>query len=167
MGSLHPAIVHIPIGLLLVYSLFEMFSALFPESWKQFTAAKSPMLFIGLIGGLFALSSGDALSESYPTIQVLELHELFAQITMWLYGILGFTLVGIPWLERIKWPAVDGRIMKILLSMHHFFARRTVRFIIAGVGLLALTITGALGGAMTHGSEADPLTSFVTSILLK
>lgn len=170
MGSLHPAIVHIPIGLLFLYSLVEIALLFIPKYRTKLEAGKYLMLMVGTFGGFLALQTGDALEDLYAGVALVDMHALFAASTMWVYAILAgaFTIV---YLE--KWPPI-ARVFErssfFTLVWHrlfliiHYIVRQPllVLFAIAGLGLL--TITGALGGAITHGPDADPFVRFIYSL---
>ncbi len=48
-----------------------------------------------------------------------------------------------------------------LVKIAKWIINTRVSFILALIGIVGITITGTLGGAMVHGPEVDPFVSFV------
>lgn len=164
--NIHPIIVHFPIALLFVYSILKVLplKRWFPNgAWKHI---KRALLFFGTLGAFAALSTGE-LAENFTHANraLVEAHSTFATIATWIYGSLlageiasiirseygtkinsSFVLKCLSWIERI--------------FCQHFFSR-----ILAIVGLIAITVTGLLGGVMVYGTTADPLAGIVLKIL--
>lgn len=173
MGSLHPAIVHIPIGLLVAYSLVELFCGVFPRYRQQLQMGLFVMLLVGVVGGLFALQSGEALEHFRRSDhQLVEMHSFFASVTVWVYALLlGAHSVRIInqhswWKSRLAIWTVSAKLWPLIDRIAQFVYLPGVRYPFAAGGLLFITITGALGGALAHGPEADPLVSFVYHLLI-
>ncbi len=69
----------------------------FPSYKDQLKLGKYIVLCVGILGGFTALSSGEGLEHlaTYRGNQFLEIHSLFATITVWIYAVLAvaFTLL--------------------------------------------------------------------------
>jgi uncharacterized membrane protein len=153
-NHLHPVIVHFPIALLAMAPFIFLVGALWPTQRRGIHAIAMLLLVLGLLGGLLALTTGEAaanLARRTPELRAaLNAHEWSAQWTVSIFGIL-----VVAWL--------------INLGMSRFFHRgpspRLARalfilwLLLSVLGVAALLRTGHLGGHMvhdlhTHGGEA-------------
>lgn len=130
IGRLHPLVVHLPIGFLLIAYLMEL-SALFVKRFKELSKATSFILFFGGISAAFAALIGYFLSLSggydYAT---LNLHK-------WLgiaVGVVAFICLFIK--EKFK----TGIISKTYLPLFT-------------VCIIMLSVAGHMGGNLTHGED--------------
>ncbi len=113
---------------------------------------------IGFLSSLVAVMSGEhALQISDATIntQIADMHEKFAEATRNIFAVLVLIYVSM----YAKYP----RIQKIGNFFRTYFF---ITIIGAVAGLVAVSITGALGGALVYGVEAkDPFIRFVVELL--
>ena len=125
MGSFHPVIVHLPIGFLLLAILFQWMGS--RTSFAYLRLSVHVILVLGMISALIACITGLALSGSadYP-VDILDWHQ-------WM-GI-GTTLLslGMFWAVQRK----EGRLTSLFSVL-----------LLAGI-----TVTGHLGGSLTHGED--------------
>lgn len=172
MGSLHPALVHLPIGLLFGYSVVELFVFFFPRFRSKFEWGKYLMLMLGFVGGIFAFQSGEALEDKHPNSPILEMHELFASATMWVYAIVAAILTVLVldewdvWKDMLKRLGFMGRLWEVLVSICLLLHRPWILALLSVAGLLALNLSGAFGGMLVHGVDADWMTRFVHDLFL-
>lgn len=124
IGRLHPLLVHLPIGILLLAILFEWLPAR-----KPYKTIRRSIRFILWIGFLSAVVS----------------------------GITGYTLSqsGEYESEAVKWHQYSG-IALIIFSFVYAWVRgqkqlRPIFKLLSFVALGLLTVTGHLGGTLTHG----------------
>jgi uncharacterized membrane protein len=163
--DVHPIFVHFPIALLVFYSALEIFRlpAITRQQW--WLPAKALMLLGGVIGGIFALGSGGIAAEAYEktsTAALVDLHGTFAFLTIVVYGLLTIATL-IRWRSMTKQPSPDvsrGSWNKIVRVERTIFSP-PVLIIGATIGLLLVTIVGALGGAIVYGPQVDPVVSVV------
>lgn len=167
-GSLHPAIVHIPIGLLFLYSTLEVALLIFPSHRDKFAYGSYLMLMVGVIGALFALQSGEGLEHAQRFDHALvEVHSFVAGATTWVYGILAVALTILFVVQSqtyqralVAYPLL-GTLSKPFVVLSRLVSRQPWRVLLAIAGGILLLLTGALGGAIAHGPNADIVTSFV------
>ncbi len=124
VGRFHPLLVHLPIGILLLAIAFEWLSG-----YKRFLVLKpsiSIILFLGAISALFSCITGYLLSQNgeYDGSTVSWHQWLGISVTL-----LSFLYVGI----RSK-SEIVAKVFSI-------------------VALILLSITGHLGGSLTHGED--------------
>ena len=171
IGSLHPALVHLPIGVLTLYAVLEILPLKRLESHVWYRYTKGIIVCAGVIGAFFALSSGDAASETRVVNRaILEVHETVAGITTWLFAVLAGIYV-IAWLRDFeymvrleKFPFVK-KVWNIIVRVAYALDRPIIRKSIAMLGFIALSLTGILGGALVYGPDADPLVHYVLQFL--
>lgn len=156
MDLLHPAIVHFPIGLLSFYALLEAISAVAVVRSKLFTA-KLLLLGFGTVGAYIARLTGEHDAAYFAQVTpTLALHSQFSAYVIIFFGILAmsYILEVIPNSKKAK----PSQMLKVATNTY-------LRIFLALIGFGTITVVGALGGAMVHGPDADPMVRFVTGIL--
>lgn len=169
LAQLHPVMVHFPIGLLTVYALLELIP--FRTTWTdpRWIFAKRTLLFFGTAAVIVAATTGEARGgENIAPGTALAMHELMGTITKSIFLVIAgsqLVLVSTRWIIRLvskrEWMHV---IWKILERISIIIALRPVIVLLAVAGLVSLTITGALGGGMVYGPEADPMVKAVYAL---
>ncbi len=148
MAELHPAFVHFPIALLLIYTILILFpiSRLAPRvAWDQILEF---LLYAGTVSLAPTVLSGLMIGGLAGGPPVLALHRTVGLIVA---GI--FVMASLFSLLRHMRP---GQTHEISLFLERC---------LAALGFLGLFVQGALGGAMVYGFTADPVISFVTALL--
>lgn len=122
-GRLHPVLVHLPIGFLLLAVLFQWLSA--KEKYSNLAPAVRISYFLGMISAILSCMSGWLLSATGGYEEAtLNAHKWFG------IAVAALATAGY-WLERKA-----GRMLRRMVSL---------------VLLLLIIITGHLGGTLTHG----------------
>ena len=125
-GRLHPAIVHLPIGILLLACLFELFTR--SNRYGNFRPAIQTMIFWGMLAAVAAVVSGLLLEGSG------EYEEEFV--------------------EPHEWSAISSAVMAIALYiLYKTRVKRTVVKTVSVLVLALIAVTGHLGGNVTRGPE--------------
>lgn len=164
--NIHPLFVHFPIALLFLYSIIKILplQRWFPDVlWKHIERA---LLVVGVAGGFAALSTGEIVEHLVrPNHDLVKTHALFASTAVWMYSLL---LAGellsllLPWVtQKIKSPVV----IKILVFFRDLLTHPILSTTLAILGLIAISLTGLLGGVMVYGISADPVTPFILKLL--
>ncbi len=159
-------LVHFPIAFLLLYSLLRIlpFDRWFPKvSWTHVR----PILLVAGILGAFASNMTGEIAEhiARPDHDLVETHAFFALASTWIYGILlageAFFVVKPIVLKHIQHEGF----LKLFALLQRMLTNRTLTWSLAVLGVLAISITGLLGGVMVYGVSADPLAPFVLKLL--
>ena len=124
IGNLHPVLVHLPIGILLLAGLFQLL-ALKPK-YAGLHTATSIALFWGMIAAFASCISGYLLSQSGDYDEELA--------------------------DTHKWSAFATAFVSIIAYLfnrwENVFAKWTILLMVIGI-----IITGHLGGSLTHGTD--------------
>ena len=133
-GRFHPLVVHLPIGILFLAFLFECLSKF--GRFKSLGSAVQATLLIGSVSAIAAVITGLFLSgEGGYDDAILQQHQNF--------GIATAAFAAMLYLFGLK-------------SVSFFHNERKVkntRIILSMIMITLLSITGHLGGSMTHGEE--------------
>ena len=172
--DIHPIIVHFPVALLAVYSVMELVRVRKLLAEKSWYYIKSAFLILGTIGAFMALATGENAEHiNRPVRKVVEMHQVFASASTWIFSILSILyLIGIVeniWGENLRTSKYEivRKAWDLKLKIRNKLFKPVIIIPLAFVGLIAILITGALGGAMVYGNSADPFISFIYKILIK
>ena len=171
--NIHPLFVHFPIALLILYTVLEIFRLpiLTRQQWNFYT--KAVLLFTGIAGGFVSLQTGEWAERTYrgtPEMSLIHLHSTYAVAAMWVYGILG-VLYFAEWVYRSNvlssLPAGMAKAWNALRVIDKTLFKTPLLILLSVIGLVLITITGALGGAIVYGPTIDPVVSFFYTLLYK
>lgn len=126
IGRFHPVLVHLPIGILLLACFFQLLTI--KPRFAVLQPAIPVMFFWGMVGAIFSCISGYMLSLS---------------------GDYDGDLVG-----RHQWMGIFVAIASFLLFLLYKLSvgDKTANVFSVGI-ILLITVTGHLGGSLTHGSD--------------
>ncbi len=169
LAQLHPVIVHFPIGLLTLYAVLELLPFRITWTDPKWIFAKRVLLFFGALAVIVAATTGEARGgENIEPGTALAMHELLATITKIIFTVLAGAHAVIATTRSVtrlvskrEWTYV---IWKIVERISKFITLRPVIVVGALAGLISITLTGALGGGMVYGPDADPMVSMVYKI---
>lgn len=164
----HPLVVHFPIALLTLYSLVEC------VRWRRIpfsllTPIKAFLVVIGSASAFVARFTGE-LTAGTARNPVLAAHNFWGDVTTWVYAIIALSYLLMitgqaGWLARIEESRLSNSVAKQWLSQ---LGRLAKKFISTGwiiplalAGLVAVTVTGALGASMIYGPNVDPIVQII------
>lgn len=164
--NLHPIIVHFPIAFLVIWSLCEILPVSVWFKSVNWQPVKNFLVLIGFVGGWVSQITGEIAEHLIGRSQLVHTHSFFAQASMVLFGIFAFEVVIIFLKNRYNNIYVKlGVITKIIDWALNLVQNRAFRFLLAMLGLIAIFVTGLLGGVLVYGPTADPLAPYVLKIL--
>jgi len=173
--NIHPLFVHFPIALLTLYAVLEIASCFFPSKWKKGDALLHIKTFLVMTGGLAllpTLETGEMASELLLGSALIEKHEAFASITTSIFGLLAaghalWLLDSHGWLERLEGShKIVAQIIALVRKVVDIIMHRVLRPVLAALGLVSITITGALGASIVYGPQVDPFVTFIYNLVL-
>lgn len=164
--NIHPIFVHFPIAFLLLYTVIKILPL---QKWMPrivWTDIERVLFIVGIVGAFVASSTGEIAEHiTRPNHSLVEMHSLFASLSTWFYGIiLAGEIIAVlnkNILTKLSLPTVS----KLLQIIEHILCNKTIVVTLAVLGMIALTITGLLGGVIVYGVTADPIAPFVLRIL--
>ena len=172
--NLHVIVVHYPIAFLTVYALFELlrFRRLLNQPFWFYV--KAVLVILGSLGAGAALITGKMAKELFSGVSSLEpvvsLHEKFAQTTTIIFAVLAVSYLVI-WLNRENFSSIFSpdtvlaKIWNFLGKLAHVLVETKLAILLALAGLICVTLTGGLGGAMAFGPDADPFFKPIYNLL--
>lgn len=134
LGRLHPLLVHFPIGILILAFSFECLSRFKP--YRKIRYAISPSLLLGALFAVASAVSGYFLSqEGGYDDDLLERHKILGIGTA-IFAVLVYVIRSVSW------------------SFLQYKANRKKFYLIIFIPLIILvSLTGHLGGSLTHGED--------------
>ncbi len=157
--NLHPILVHFPIALLTVYAVIEIarVPAVTKQSW--WFPMKAGFAILGALAAVPTFFTGwiqeQGIDGEVP--KLLDVHGDFA-----LYTLLCFALLAAAHVVVILKAQAPARLVRAAA----FILRPAVAVPLAVLGLVFVTVTGALGGTMIYGPDIDPAARVIYDILI-
>lgn len=157
--NIHPIFVHFPIALFTLFSILELLRFRLKQPYWFYV--KAVLVIFGFLSAIVTIFTGLAAAENFrgsDLESVIAVHASFAVSATFIFMILAWAYF-VAWVNSVKQIQNNNwlfftKIQKILIETN--FA-----YILTILGLIAITITGALGGSMVYGPEVDPFVSFV------
>ncbi|MBX4195592.1 hypothetical protein KW796_01385 [Candidatus Parcubacteria bacterium] len=149
--NLHPIVIHFPIALLTLYSIFELirFQKVIEKPYVFYI--KAFLVTFGALGALAGVITG-AITSGWAIggPRIFALHQIFGLSTLILS-------IGIAKGYLFHWQRPNWYSEHVL--------RPRVLVPLALLLLIAITITGGLGAAMTRGTHFDPFMAPIFKLL--
>ena len=155
---------HFPVALLSIYSLIELLQIV-PKiknylKEKYWFYVKAILVIVGSLATLPTMLAGLIAKPLFEdAIQVVNIHETFAITTSLIFLFLGL-LYFVVW-NKNKIKSSKGA---ILLTVQKFVFHYHLEKLFAFIGLITVTITGALGGIIAFGPGTDPFAQFIYTL---
>lgn len=177
--NIHPIFVHFPIALLTIYALLEMIrfrKVLAQEYWFYIKAA---IVIIGALSSYLTLYTG-SLAEDYlhthgavlqnnpVSFRLIDIHSNWAVATVVIFSFIA-VVYTIEWLNKsavIQNKMRTFFIWRITLKVCDFILSGPIIIPLALIGLVVLTVTGSLGGAVVFGPNADPIVHAIYNLVV-
>jgi len=124
------------------------------------------MVILGFIGAVLAAQTGDiakAVIDDPATNPIIHVHEMWAKATIVIFGILAAAYF-VAWLwtyPMIQQKVVNFKIIQLIRKLQQIIMRDWLVILLSAAGLIALIITGSLGGSIVYGFQSDPFTQLI------
>ena len=168
--NLHPIFVHFPIALLCTYALFELAPSKKLRANASWFRTKAILVIFGTLSAFIALQTGEMIEDLFEGQweSVVELHSAWATASTAIFGIAA-ALYLLEWIHREGQPITSKLeqwawakpIINWLWKIIAVLNKEPILILLALAGLIAMSITGALGGIIAHGPDTDPVTQWV------
>ncbi len=165
--NIHPIFVHFPIALMTVYAIAELIRFKKLTQTAYWFYVKAILVIAGTLSAFLALNTGEGAEDLIDRSlrPLMNMHATFASASTWIFGIMS-VLYLISWISRSEFSQkISASKVGWVWDKKVFWANRilnsSLMIILALAGLIAITITGALGGAIVYGPEVDPIVSSI------
>jgi hypothetical protein len=164
--NFHLIFVHFPIALFTIYALLELVSVKKLRELSYWFYIKALMVIVGAGSAFVTLQTGEAIENKFRYLRALvEIHSSWATTSTIVFSVIA-TAYAIVWINS-QWHLEQrtiryfSTVWALVTKLSVFMLKRWVVFILALFGLVAISITGALGGAISQGPDIDPVVNFV------
>jgi len=173
--NVHPIFVHFPIALLTIYALLELIQFKKVTSWNPWFYIKASFVVFGAIGTYAALFTGGLIEDQFrvgEAAKLVETHSTWAAATSIIFSFIAVIYL-VSWIRRsgaflsFTTHRLVSPVWKLPLQIEHYLLDYKIVVVLAVIGLAAVTITGALGGAIAFGPGIDPAAHFFYNLLVK
>jgi uncharacterized membrane protein len=175
--NIHPAFVHFPIALLCLYVLMELIRTRKSVASEAYANFKALLVIVGTISVYFTLQTGEMAAELTRTdksiLPILRTHAQYADWTSKIFTLIALSyavvLISKYWKNKNKLQSLFShkyfmKVWSVIEVVTRFVQKPYIIVILALAGLVFLVITGALGGLMVYGPNADPFVHFVSQL---
>lgn len=165
--NIHPIFVHVPIAFLVVYSVIKMLPLkrwLPSVAWRD---VERVLLVVGVLGAFASLSTGEMAEDTAKNLDenLVDAHAAFATAATWMYGLLLAGEVLLLATPRIATVIRSQKIVGAIDMLKQLLTHRTISMVLAILGLIAISVTGLLGGVLVYRTTADPFADIVLKLL--
>ena len=124
---------------------------------------KGAFVIFGALGAIASFLTGSIAQGNYglnsPLSRLIQTHATFGMVSMVFFGIIALLYAG-AWLGRAGILTRYHSTLKFVTKTEKFLASATMP-LLGIIGLILITVTGALGGSISFGPDIDPVARFV------
>lgn len=171
--NIHPLFVHFPVALLSIYSIMELLQFKKLRESHSWNIVKAVFVILGSLTSFLAIQTGELAEQAFGNSELVSVHSQMGELVGWFFGILAFIYLirtinrEFETIKNWLWNAKYIRnVWMVLSKITDILFKQWWIFIILGLmGLWIISVTGALGGAIVYGPDADPFVSFVYNFI--
>lgn len=169
--NIHPVFTHFPIALFSVYAILEILRFKKIQSLPYIFNIKGFLVITGTLFSFITLKTGQLASmafKSEPSKALIQTHSTLANISVYIFLIISlvyfFKWVDLSPLDTYMIKSPFRKIWIAIKKHTGYILRSPFLPLLALVGLVSITMTGALGGALVYGPNVDPIVKFVYNL---
>lgn len=169
-------LVHFPIALLTVYAILELLTIHKFFRSAAWTHVRSALVIFGSGAAMITLQTGEIAAElNYYGVEdanaLVSMHSTWATTATVIFGIIAGAYLLSILKENVRLNSYYLRLPKIITQLLDLaiklITKSPLRILLAIGGLVAITITGGLGGALIYGPDIDPAISIIYHLFFK
>lgn len=163
--NIHPIFVHFPIALFTLFSILELLRFRLKQPYWFYV--KAVLVISGFLSAVATIFTGLVAAESLrgsSLEDVVAVHASFAISATFIFMILAWAYF-VAWVNSVK--RIQNNNWLFFTKIQKFLIETNFAYILTILGLIAITVTGALGGSMVYGPEVDPFVSFVYHLFFR
>lgn len=165
--NIHPILVHFPIAFLSLYAILEIFrfKALTKQSF--YFPFKAILVSLGVMSASAAILTGKIIQSQFSDQHMVGLHEHINEAATVVFALIAFAYL-LTWARQAlpdtftKSPTLSA----LSQSVEKLILRPLILIPLALLGLILITLGGAIGGIVAFGANIDPMTNFLYSLLV-
>jgi hypothetical protein len=164
--NLHFIFVHFPIALMTLYAFLELVSVKKLRNLPYWLYIKATIAITSAVSAVITLQTGDAIEGKFRYVRdLVEVHSSWADASTAIFLVIAAGY-AVSWINN-EWKVntVSIRyfspVWTVATKLSAVILKRPVIFLLALAGLVCISITGALGGAISQGPDIDPIVHFV------
>ena len=160
--ELHPVIVHFPVVLLTIYAVLEILTTFIHKHNPNLNWVKKWSLRLGVIGIWAAFATADQAEAIIGRSSLVSIHSDLAGATEAIFLVISaLYIVSDAWVIA----QIPSRFINPLTALAGWCKRYYITLVLAILGLVVLTATGAVGGSITRGTSHDPIAARAVQIM--
>ncbi len=166
--NIHPIFVHFPIALMTVYAIAELIRFRKLTEAAYWFYVKAVLVIGGTVSAFLALNTGESAEQllDHSLRPLINMHADFADASTLIFGLIA-AIYLIVWVSKSEFnkKLSDSQIgplwTKLSTFINSILNMSIIMIVLALIGLIAITITGGLGGAIVYGPNVDPIVGFI------
>lgn len=162
--DIHPILVHFPIALLSVYALMEILRFQFLTRQQYWFYVKATFAIIGSLMTIPTGIAGKLAEMQLGKNNIVHVHSTFAEFSAAIFLSIG-ALYVIAWARQ--YVQSKNQLFVTACRIQQFIFEKNIIILLALVGLVLITITGALGGLIVFGPSIDPMSQLLFNLFFK
>lgn len=171
--NIHPIFTHFPLALFTVYAILEIAQFSRIQRLPYLFNIKGFLVISGTLFSFITLKTGELAERAFNTPNVatrslIETHSTLANISVYIFLVISliyfFKWIDLSPLDTYMIKSPFGKIWITIKKHTGYILRSPFLPLLALIGLITITMTGALGGAIVYGPNVDPVVKFVYSL---